>query len=296
MPHDDKHSSKHEYGQEDAIVPANIGQYGVAELDSGGQVSSDPKDHASTHEGGTDPITPAGIGAEPAFSKNGAFNKDFGSGAGTVCEGNDARLSDSRTPLAHDIFGALHNSGNKAGLITKLSDVTEIYTNIAGEIHGTTLKSAIVDGDEVLIEDSEATYAKKRTAMSDIKTYMGLSTPEKNSSTGESTTTANTYQSKLQLTFTPPSQHDYQIDFYAEFANEETKQISCKVDLDSGTVMAEQVKKVADTQANGNYEQFCGTFYVNLTAASHTFDLMWHGETAGKTAYIRRAYMIARRV
>ena len=38
---------------------------------------------------------------EPAFTKNTAFNKDFGSLVGTVCQGNDARLSDARTPTAH---------------------------------------------------------------------------------------------------------------------------------------------------------------------------------------------------
>ena len=38
---------------------------------------------------------------EPAFSKNNAFNKAFGTAAGTVCQGNDARLSDARTPKAH---------------------------------------------------------------------------------------------------------------------------------------------------------------------------------------------------
>lgn len=45
--------------------------------------------------------TTTDIGAEPAFSKNTAFNKNFGSVAGTVTEGNDARLSNARTPLAH---------------------------------------------------------------------------------------------------------------------------------------------------------------------------------------------------
>lgn len=45
--------------------------------------------------------TPADIGAEPAFTKNNAFNKNFGTAAGTVCQGNDARLSDARTPKAH---------------------------------------------------------------------------------------------------------------------------------------------------------------------------------------------------
>jgi hypothetical protein len=40
-------------------------------------------------------------GKESSFTKNTAFNKDFGAVADTVCEGNDPRLSDDRTPLAH---------------------------------------------------------------------------------------------------------------------------------------------------------------------------------------------------
>jgi len=40
-------------------------------------------------------------GKEDSFAKNTGFNKNFGTTAGTVCEGNDSRLSDSRTPLAH---------------------------------------------------------------------------------------------------------------------------------------------------------------------------------------------------
>ena len=38
---------------------------------------------------------------EDSFTKNSAFNKNFGSTAGTVTEGNDPRLSDDRTPLVH---------------------------------------------------------------------------------------------------------------------------------------------------------------------------------------------------
>ena len=40
-------------------------------------------------------------GKEDAFIKNTAFNKDFGTAAGTVTEGNDSRLSDDRTPTIH---------------------------------------------------------------------------------------------------------------------------------------------------------------------------------------------------
>lgn len=39
---------------------------------------------------------------EPAFEKNTAFNKDFGTEKGTVCEGNDERLSNSRP--ASDVY------------------------------------------------------------------------------------------------------------------------------------------------------------------------------------------------
>ena len=45
---------------------------------------------------GMSDLTLEQIGAEPAFEKKSAFNKDFGSAAGTVCQGNDGRLSDAR--------------------------------------------------------------------------------------------------------------------------------------------------------------------------------------------------------
>lgn len=41
-------------------------------------------------------LSPSNVGAEPAFTKNTAFNKNFGSSAGTVCQGNDSRLYNAR--------------------------------------------------------------------------------------------------------------------------------------------------------------------------------------------------------
>jgi hypothetical protein len=52
-----------------------------------------------------DLVTLAGIGAEPAFSKNTAFNKDFGSGTGQVCEGDKPLFADgSRDSSAKQKF------------------------------------------------------------------------------------------------------------------------------------------------------------------------------------------------
>jgi hypothetical protein len=38
-------------------------------------------------------------GKESAFSKNSAFNKNFGTTSGSVCPGNDSRLANERTPI-----------------------------------------------------------------------------------------------------------------------------------------------------------------------------------------------------
>ena len=63
---------------------------------------------------------------EHMFSKNTAFNKDFGTTLGTVCQGNDNRLSDARTPTAHT-----HTISDVTGLQSALDgkqNVTSGYT------------------------------------------------------------------------------------------------------------------------------------------------------------------------
>lgn len=53
-------------------------------------------------------LTAGDVGAEPAFTKNTAFNKDFGTTAGTVMQGNDSRVT------------------------TAVSDISTIKTDISG--------------------------------------------------------------------------------------------------------------------------------------------------------------------
>lgn len=90
-------------------------------------------------------------GKEPVFTKNTAFNKDFGSTAGTVCEGNDSRLSDSREPLAHthemtDVIGLdveLANKADKSAITQDIVVVTGVDF-VAQTITTATVK--VVDG------------------------------------------------------------------------------------------------------------------------------------------------------
>ena len=66
---------------------------------------------------------------EYMFSKNTAFNKNFGTTSGTVCQGNDIRLSDARTPTAHT-----HTVSNVSGLETALNGKQNIISGYTGTI------------------------------------------------------------------------------------------------------------------------------------------------------------------
>ena len=67
---------------------------------------------------------------EYVFSKNTAFNKNFGTTSGTVCQGNDSRLSDARTPTAHT-----HTVSDVSGLQTALSGKQNVISGYTGTIN-----------------------------------------------------------------------------------------------------------------------------------------------------------------
>ena len=66
---------------------------------------------------------------EPVFSKNTGFNKNFGSTTGTVCEGNDSRLSDARTPVTHN-----HTISTVINLQDELDNKADAFTGYTGTL------------------------------------------------------------------------------------------------------------------------------------------------------------------
>lgn len=66
---------------------------------------------------------------ETVFSKNTGFNKNFGSTTGTVCEGNDSRLSDARTPVSHN-----HAISNVINLQAELDTKADAFTGYTGTL------------------------------------------------------------------------------------------------------------------------------------------------------------------
>ena len=195
------HASSHASGGDDAISPSDIGAVPTsrtitagAGLSGGGDLSADrtlsvsfgaaagtacegndarlsnartPTAHAASHAtGGTDAISPASIGAVPTsrtvtagtgltgggdLSANRTIAVSFGSTAGTVCQGNDSRLSDARTPTAH---ASSHLPGGTDAIPpvapVEIDDTT--YTLTAAD-HGRTLLYTHASGCTVTVPD-----------------------------------------------------------------------------------------------------------------------------------------------
>ena len=157
------HKTTHQTGGSDAITPADIGAAAKTVqikpgtgLTGGGTLEADrtltvsygtaagtacqgndarlsnartPTAHKATHKtGGTDALTPSDIGAVPttvqviagtglsgggSLTENRTLAVTYGTAVGTACQGNDARLSNARTPTAHK---ATHKTGGADAL------------------------------------------------------------------------------------------------------------------------------------------------------------------------------------
>lgn len=94
--------------------------------------------------------------------KKTAFNKDFGTAADTVCEGNDSRLSDTRTPKAH---ASTHVTGG-----------TDIIPNaVAGG------NSGLMSGaDKKKLDDATATDIASTLVMRDTNKRAKFADPAEN--------------------------------------------------------------------------------------------------------------------
>jgi hypothetical protein len=134
---------------------------------------------------------------EPVIStKNTAFNKNFGTNSGDVCQGNDSRLSDSRTPTAHK---SSHASGGADALSpadigaatsthnhdsTYLKDVVDDTTpqlggdlDLNGKKFSKAAMYAVVTNSTTTIAFNSGQYQKRTVAAAETLTFTAPSAP-----------------------------------------------------------------------------------------------------------------------
>jgi hypothetical protein len=113
-----------------------------------------------------------------------------------------------------------------------------------------------------------------------------------NESEGESTTTSNTFQDKVVLTFTPSATKNYLIIASGLVAHASTfyaTEVQLTID---GSVYA--INEFQPTGAAGtNYYSFASQKVVSLGATSHTIKIQYRSMTSGQTAKIKNARIIA---
>ena len=104
-------------------------------------------------------------GKENAFTKNTAFNKNFGTTADTVTQGNDARLSDARIPTAHT-----HPISDITGLQTALDGkAASVHTHTIDNITG--LQTALDSKEPTIVAGTTAQYWRGDKSWQTLPTY-----------------------------------------------------------------------------------------------------------------------------
>lgn len=111
---------------------------------------------------GQDGITNAGNDVDAVLEP------DYGVAANTVCEGNDARLSDARVPMGPAGGGLGGNYPNPTVTPAADLDTTAVHDNVAAEINAVAAKAAPVAADLVLIEDSADAFNKKKATLNTL--------------------------------------------------------------------------------------------------------------------------------
>jgi hypothetical protein len=241
-----------------------------------------------------------GTGADAARYDHGHDIDVAAPAAGAVAVGNAASLG-----TGDDVALALHQHAVArgtpiaVGTTNAAGDGTDFacgnhqhegLTRGANDFAAFTAKASPVSADLVLIEDSAASGAKKKATVGSLAsaiTPVFGSELSQGASEGESTTTLAAYQEKYRLTTSSLSGGTYRIGWYNEMRSSSVAaDVLYRLQLDDLTTLAEVNNEIGD---NTNYLPGSGFIYAALTAGVHTIDMDYRNETAGNTAYIRRA-------
>jgi hypothetical protein len=219
-------------------------------------------------------------------------------GLGSVT--NDAQLkraaadfssfSEKSSPVSGDLL--LIEDSADAGAKKRLQianlpagiDTTALHKATAAEISALTEKTTPVSADVLVIEDSAASYAKKRLTIGNLTNSSNVfgQNFQSASSSGRSTTSSTTFQSKVTLT-TPALTGTFRIGWNALLDHSSTSS-SCEARLynttDAVGVGTTQRREPKDTLDIVNV---CSVSEVTLAGVAKTFAIQYRSQSANTT-------------
>ncbi len=140
--------------------------------------------------------------SEPSFSKNTAFNKNFGTSTNTLIHGNDSRLSNDRTPITHAMSThtnegnhVTHNYGTTGSTVCQGND-SRLSNNRTPISHGYAYHSDI---NQALLTTSTPTFAQLTVGVLQFSTATGKIY----------SSSAMTFESEGSMTFKPDNASVY---------------------------------------------------------------------------------------
>ena len=114
----------------------------------------------------------------------------------TLIDTGDSRLSDARTPTTHT-----HGNADLTGVPGAGVDTTAVHDDTSGEINAVTTKATPVSADVLLLEDSAASFAKKKITVGSLPASLAASSIAEAS--GDTTETSATDVLVASMTLTP---------------------------------------------------------------------------------------------
>jgi hypothetical protein len=187
------------------------------------------------------------------------------------------------------------NMGNE-GVAGETQDgclVGGITVECPNEINQITLKAVPAGADVVLIEDSAASWAKKKATVASLggggvfgQNY------QTQASLGTSTTTSATFQDKVTLT-TAAITGDMFVTWQAVISSDNKEYEVRLYDTTSATVITNEYNKTADSDY---FWPTAGHGIVSLTGSAHTLKVQWRDIGGGDTITIEKARITVWRV
>jgi hypothetical protein len=231
----------------------------------------------------------------------------------TVISGSETYLNDSATQQVANTFTATLSSGEFI-TVQALGQNTSEYIGIGstftvmraagpkGADGATGAKGDPGSGSNIVVKDNGVTISGSPTSTINFigltinASVSGTATVSnvfgnhfaRGSSDGESNTTSASYQDKLNLTVSGLAAGTYRVGWYAEIRSNSTNtDVLFRVQQDNTTDLA-----LVNIEAQDATSYFPTGGFVMITLAASTtysFDMDYCSETAGTTAYIRRA-------